>query len=130
MKIINTLVLILALPCAGFSSGTVIPEPVRQAFKNGNSLELVKYFNNTIELDIIGKDDVYVKAKAEQILSIFFAQHPVTEFTVLHEGGKDTNQFSIGKLVSSKGVFRVTILMKGALIKQLCIQNEDGSKTE
>jgi hypothetical protein len=127
MKLFNILVLILALPCAGFSTGAVIPESVKQAFKNGNSQELVKYFNSAVELDIVGKEDVYAKDKAEQLLNTFFAQHPINGFTVLYEGGKDANQFAIGKLISSKGIFRVTILMKGVVILQLRIEVEDGN---
>ena len=44
-------------------------------FKAGNSKELAKNFSSSVELSILGEEDVYSKAQAEQILRDFFTKH-------------------------------------------------------
>src|SRR5512138_2939120 len=89
-----------------------IPEGMVDALKTGNSLQLSKYFNTSIELAIPGKEDIYSSKQAELILKDFFAKHVPSNFVVLHKGGKEGSQYAIGNLTSSTGNFRVTLLIK------------------
>jgi hypothetical protein len=127
MKNFFTFVLLLGLPFMGLNATSVVPDALKQAIRAGNAQEVSKYFNNSIELDILGKDEVYNKTKAQQVLSIFFAQYPVSGFSILYEGGKDENLYAIGKLTTSKGIFRVNILLKGPVILQLRIEQDNGN---
>jgi hypothetical protein len=89
-----------------------IPEGMVDALKTGNSLQLSKYFNTSIELAIPGKEDIYSSKQAELIIKDFFAKHAPSNFIVLHKGGKEGSQYAIGNLTTSTGNFRVTLLIK------------------
>jgi hypothetical protein len=112
-----------------FTYNSEIPRDIAIAFKVGSAEELARYFNNTIELVIIDKEDVYSKIQAQQIVDNFFVEHYPKSFEFIHQGGKEESKFAIGKLVTFNGTFRVTLLIKEknekALIHQLRIETEN-----
>jgi hypothetical protein len=89
-----------------------IPQAVIEALKTGNTAELSKFFNTSIELAIPGQEDIYSSQQAELIVKNFFAKHVPTNFVVLHKGGKEGSQYAIGNLSTSTGNYRVTLLIK------------------
>jgi len=89
-----------------------IPQSMIDAFKSGNTTELAKYFNTSIELAILDQEDIYSKQQAELIVKDFFTKHVPTGFTILHKGGKEGSQYAIGSLTTTAGNFRVTLLIK------------------
>jgi hypothetical protein len=107
--------------------GSEVPEGLKLAFKSGSAKEILSYCNNNIELDILGNENICTKAQSEQIIKLFFEQHPVISFAVLFEGGKESSQYAIGKLVTSKGTFRVNLLFKLKKIVQLRIEEDNGN---
>lgn len=112
-----------------FTYNTEIPRDIAIAFKVGNAEELARYFNNTIELVIIDKEDVYSNVQAQQIIDNFFIDHYPKSFEFIHQGGKEESKFAIGKLVTFNGTFRVYILIKlkndKPFIHQLRIEPEN-----
>ena len=105
-----------------------IPRDIAIAFKVGTAKELARFFNDNLELAVGEKEDVYSKSQAERIIDNFFVEHPPKNFQFIHQGGKETAQYAIGKLVTFKGEFRVYMLLKQkngkSLIHQLRIENE------
>jgi hypothetical protein len=89
-----------------------IPQAMINALKTGNSSELAKFFNTSIELAIPDQEDIYSSQQAELIVKDFFAKHVPTNFMILHKGGKEGSQYAIGNLTTTTGNFRVTILIK------------------
>jgi len=89
-----------------------IPQTLIEAFKAGNTADLTKFFNSSIELAILDQEDIYSKQQAELIIKDFFSKHMPTNFVILHKGGKEGSQYAIGNLVTAKGNFRVTFLIK------------------
>ena len=89
-----------------------IPQAMIDALKSGNTAELSKFFNSSIELAILNQEDIYSKQQAELIVKDFFAKHVPTNFVILHKGGKEGSQYAIGNLTTSTGNYRVTILIK------------------
>ncbi len=112
-----------------FTYNQEIPSDIAIAFKVGSAEELAKYFNNTIELAILEKEDVYSKIQAQQIIDNFFTDYYPKSFEFIHQGGKGESKFAIGKLVTFNGTFRVTLLLKSqdekSLIHQLRIETEN-----
>jgi hypothetical protein len=114
------------------SANTEVPEGIVTAFKSGNAKELAKYFNTTIELVIADKEGIYSKPQAEQILKDFFVKNPLTKdsFRLLHEVGKESSRYAIGNLYTTKGIYRISFLIKSEnnvpLIDQLRIEEENG----
>jgi len=119
----------LFLNLGSFSLNQEIPRDIAIAFKVGNADELSRYFNNTIELVILDKEDVYSKVQAKQIIDQFFIDHTPKSFEFVHQGGKEESQFAIGKLVTFNGTFRIYLLIKlkndKSFIHQLRIETEN-----
>ncbi len=114
----------------GFSNVTLagdLPDGIVNALKTGNAKELSKFFNSNIDLTVIEKQDIYSKPQAEIILKEFFSKNPPSNFTVLHQGGKEGAKYIIGNLTTSNGTFRVSLLLKNQdntqVIQQLRIEN-------
>ncbi|MDY6800246.1 MAG: DUF4783 domain-containing protein [Bacteroidota bacterium] len=112
-----------------FSLSQEIPRDIAIAFKVGNADELSRYFNNTIELVILDKEDIYSKVQAKQIIDQFFLDHTPKSFEFVHQGGKEESQFAIGKLVTFNGTFRIYLLIKlkndKSFIHQLRIETQN-----
>ena len=109
-------------------AGAEIPDAVIDAIRTGNSSQLAAYFNPSLTLAILDKEDIYTRQQAELIMKDFFARNVPSSFTVLHKGGKEGSQFAIGNLVTTGNVFRVTVYLKvkdnKSLIHQLRFEKD------
>jgi hypothetical protein len=105
-----------------------IPDEVVTSFRTGNANTLSGYFNQNIEMVVLEHDNVYSKAQAQQIVSNFFSQNKVQEFSIIHQGGKEGARYAIGNLKTGNGTFRVYFLLKNegskAYIHQLRIEKQ------
>ena len=52
-----------------------IIEKVSVAMSKGESAEIAKYLNPTVEVEILGQDNIYSKAQTELMLKDFFAKN-------------------------------------------------------
>jgi len=108
-KLLTGIFLALAL----IANATPITDSLATAFKTGNSSEIAKYFNNSVDLSIPGNEGVYSNTQAKLILKTFFQNNKPTDFSIVHNGdSKNNSHYSIGKLSTSKGIFRTYILYK------------------
>jgi hypothetical protein len=107
-----------------------IPSGISLAFKVGNAAELSKYFNSTVQVLLLGKEDFYKKNVAETILKDFFNEHKTRDFIIRHQGGTNDAQYAIGNLKTEKEDFRVYFLLKKVgndlLIHQIRIEPDNG----
>ncbi len=105
-----------------------IPGQIISSFTSGNASKLSEYFNQTIELTFFEKEEIYSKTQAEIILRDFFTKNPPQQFKILHEGGKESSKYAIGRYTSNSKTFRITFLLKTinskVFIHQLRIENE------
>ncbi len=112
-----------------FTMNEDVPRDIAIAFRVGSAEELARYFNSTIEMVILDKEDVYSKVQAQQIIDNFFIEYFPKNFEFIHQGGKGESKFAIGKLETFNGTFRVTLLIKQSgdksLIHQLRIETEN-----
>jgi hypothetical protein len=122
--IIITSLLLFSLPI--FSED--IPLQVINAFSTGDASLLAQSFNNTIELTLFDKEEIYSKTQAEMILRDFFSKHKPTLFKIIHQGGKENSKYAIGTLVCGTESYRITFLLKlegnNLFIHQLRIEND------
>jgi len=111
-KITWALLLYLSLNFAGYAQSEVINN-VRAAIRAGSSKELVKSFNNTVELNFDGEKSSYSRTQAEFVLRDFFKKYPPTDFQYIHQGAsKQGLTYVIGKYTFSNGSFRVLLYVK------------------
>jgi len=67
-KLLTGIFLALAL----IANATPITDSLATAFKTGNSSEIAKYFNNSVDLSIPGNEGVYSNTQAKLILKTFY----------------------------------------------------------
>lgn len=82
------------------------------SIKKGNSKVLSSYFNQNIELAVLGNNNIYSKSQAHQIISKFFSTNIPENFIVLPDGMKKGARNIIGTLKTKNATFRVYILLK------------------
>lgn len=87
-------------------------DEVASALKTGNVVQLVKYFDNTVDIIMLDKSNSYSKSQAELVLKDFFSSNPVKGFELLHKGENAGSQYGIGNLITRNGNFRTTVYMK------------------
>lgn len=118
----------LAISSLTISAQNPDTESVVAALEAGNANALVELCIANLDLTVMGKDDVYSRAQAEQILKKFFSANNPSGFTTEHSGvSKMGDHYVIGKLKTEGGVKRVTFFQKKVderfLIKQLRIED-------
>ena len=110
-KSLFTLFLIFLITVFSNQVKAQVPDEIIQSLKTGNSKTLSEYFNQNVEMMVLKNDNIYSKAQAEQILNKFFDSNSTERFLIIPQGGKE-DQYVIGNLVTNKGTFRVTFLLK------------------
>ncbi len=118
-----------------FQEGTaqtkgVIPKEIITAIRMGDVNKLSPWFNTSVQLIILEKENVYSRSQATMIMKDFFKKHPPKSFTIIHEGGKPKARFGIGLLKTSDQTYRIYLLIKPdnnkSVILQLRIEKENG----
>lgn len=87
---------------------------ITQAISQGNAATLGAYFDESVEISILDKDDVYAKADAIGVVKQFFSQYRPSGWSTVHKGAARNNdsQYCIGNLTANGSTFRVYIYMK------------------
>ena len=94
-------------------------DEVINALKSGNTAQIARFFDNTVEITMPGKSSSFSKSQAELVLKDFFNNNPVKGFEVMHKGDNAGSQFCIGNLDTKNGSYRTTLFMKQKGDKQL-----------
>ena len=81
------------------------------AFKEGDAAKIARFFIDNVDLSIDGKEDLYSRSQAEQILKNFFAEHKPKDFKIIHKGTSGQSEYFIGELTADK-TFKVTLNSK------------------
>lgn len=82
------------------------------ALKTGNTDQITKYFDNTVEITMPDKSNTYSKSQAELVLRDFFSANPVKGFEVQHRGENNGSKYCVGTLATKAGSYRTTVFMK------------------
>lgn len=103
-------------------------ERIGLAIQTGNSKELAKYFDASVEIIIGEKEETYSKAQAEMVLKDFFTKNKPASFKLIHNGSSQGSQYGIGTLITDKGSYRTYILLKQKgetlFIQEIRFENE------
>jgi hypothetical protein len=111
-------------------SQTDSKDPIATAFKSGQTKEIAKYFDSSVSLKILEKEDLYSKSQAELILKDFFTKYPFKNYAAKHNGvSKNGAIYNIGTLTTSNKNFRTSYFIKKQgdffILQELRIENED-----
>jgi hypothetical protein len=113
----NLIFILIFAPLSLFSAPSIIDpyEDIANAIRSGDAKSVSRYFSSSVDLTLIGQEDVYSKAQAEQILKDFFNKNTPRSFSIIHRGeSKDGAKYAIGNLSTSNGNYRVYYYFKVA----------------
>ena len=114
----------------GFSPALDIGNDIAALIRSGNASQLSNYFSNNVDLTVLGKEEMYSKAQAEQILRNFFSKNPPRSFNLKHHSSNPTAaQYGIGTYINTSNArFRIYFLIKKignqSFIQQFSIEPE------
>jgi hypothetical protein len=108
----------LVLLAVGFTGGNALAQadifaPIKEVIKAGNSKDMVKFLNQSVDMNLDGEVNTYSKAQAEFALRDFFKKHPPKDFSIVHTGSsKGGLQFAIGRYLSNGESYSALIRVK------------------
>ncbi len=104
-----------------------ITDDVANALKQGNASELVKHFAEKVSIKVLNQEDLLSKAQAQALIEDFFSKHKVKSYQTSHTSiVNGDQQFITGALDTNTGKFRISILVRGSVISQFRIENDNG----
>lgn len=87
--------------------------PFKEVIKAGNSKEMTKFLNQSVDMNLDGEVNTYSKTQAEFALRDFFKKHPPKDFSIVHTGSsKGGLQFAIGRYLSNGESYSALIRVK------------------
>jgi hypothetical protein len=100
-------------------SGVFVPvdpiDSIAGLLKTGNAALVAQRFSPTIDLTLMGEENIYSAAQAEIILRGFFKMHPPKTIKVLHRVNSNANyRFGVYLLTTSDANFRVSVSLKNS----------------
>lgn len=126
--------ILLLLPILFFFAGGLtmraqqdMIDRISEGFVRGNVSFVSPYFNERVELSILGRTiGVYTKSQTQEIVQSFFSNNNPMSFNISHKGIKENSGFAIGVLTTTNNKkYRVYILVRNtndrSLIHQLRI---------
>jgi hypothetical protein len=115
----SLLIFAFLLPFSFQSSANL--SAITQAMSRGDANTLGSYFDESVEISILDKDDVYTKANGIGVVKQFFSQYRPSGWSTVHKGAARNNdsQYCIGNLTANGQTFRVYIYMKEKNGRQL-----------
>lgn len=89
-------------------------ERITQAISKGDAATLGQYLDQTVEIAVVDREDIYTRTEAEGILQDFFRNHAPKSFSQVHKGSSKAKDslYCIGNLVTQQATFRVYIYMR------------------
>jgi hypothetical protein len=115
---LTTILILSGFSNEGFGQ---IPPQIAAGLKTGNAKQVATYFNETVELVILDKENVCSKDQGEMILGDFFKKNKPSDFKITFQGGTDS-LYGIGKMQTSGANFRIYFMLKSFANKPLIIQ--------
>ena len=126
----KALILILSF-VAPFSLSSQLTENISiitKAIGDGDAATLGNYFDASVELTILDKQDVLDKTQATEAVKNFFLKNKPRSYNMVHQGTSKGNasHYTIGDMQTASGNYRVYLYYKSAgdkvLIQEMRIE--------
>jgi hypothetical protein len=120
----------LFLLCVALAPKIDLISEIAAAFRAGDAKSVSSRLGLHVDLTVSGKQEMYSKAQAEQVLRDFFAKHPPQMFNLKSKSTDNASKpYGIGSYVDTSGQkYRVYFLIKRignqSFISQLSIEHE------
>jgi hypothetical protein len=121
MKIVYLPILMIVCLARAYAADPI--DDVASLIRQRNMHALARYFAPSVEIAILGEENIYTNVQSELILDKFFAQNKPLSVKILHKVSSNANyQFAVLTLTTDKGTYRVAYTMKGADGKLMLIE--------
>lgn len=114
----NLFFLLLAAPMLAFNTPVETDSAadingITQALSSGDADALGSFFDESVEVAILGDEDIYDKSEAVQKVKIFFGKNKPSAFSQVHQGSSKGNdsQYCIGNMKAGSSTFRVYVYL-------------------
>ena len=88
---------------------------------------MVKKNELVINVKVLSQEDLLSKSQAQALIEDFFIKHKVKSYQTSHTSiVNGDQQFITGALDTNNGKFRISILVRGSVISQFRIENDNG----
>ena len=112
MKLLYVLLLILPLSFI-FAQSTDVIDKTAELIRQGNVHELAGTFSSSVELAVLGEENVYSNKQSEAILTNFFRHNQPISVKVIHRVTSNANyRFAVLMLTTNNGVYRTSFSLK------------------
>ncbi len=125
MKNLLYILLLSFLPIVGFSTANInvldpisiveqdVTSQITSAISKGDATGVAKFFDSSVDVNILGDNGTYSKSQAEQMLKSFFTKNKVSSFKVIHNVNSPSGSSSsfVGQLNSNGKNYRLFVLM-------------------
>ena len=101
---------LITLPGLSFAGNCI--DVISRKLSNGDASGVAAHFDHNLSLSLPGCQSNYSHAQAAMILNDFFEKHNAQKATIERTGDNASSTFAIGKLVTSKGTYRLYLVVK------------------
>lgn len=102
-----------------------ITDDIVNALKQGNTQALISNFGDKVSVKILNQEDLLSKSQSQSLIEDFFNKHKVKNFQTAHSSFMNGQQFITGNLECNDGKYRVSVLLRGNVISQFRIENDN-----
>jgi Domain of unknown function (DUF4783) len=124
----NISVIVVGIMLIAIIAKADIFDDIGAALKSGNAHDVARYFDTSVELKTLDKNEVYSKNQAELVLKDFFDKNTPRNFTVIHRGSAKGARYAIGTMETNRGTFRTYVYIKDVAgspsIQELTIEQQ------
>ena len=106
-------------------------DPIIQTLRDNNAEDFSKYFAEAIEIDFFGKNTIYSKVQAGQVIKDFFTRKSIRQITLKHCSGKEYLKYAVISITDMEGLpYRATIFMRienngNGLIQEIRLEKQE-----
>ncbi len=118
MKTIYKLTLLVFLFLSSFSTvagqnaENVLDEVTRTLASPDAANRLAQYFEERVEISLLGKRQAYSRTQAQYVVEQFLADHPIGRFNLVDKGKTSDSVYATGECQTESGEFEVNIFIR------------------
>lgn len=114
MKYLFALVLLLPLMYTAVAADDVI-DKTAELFRQGNVRELAKGFSSSVDITVLGEENIYSADEAVPVLDDFFKKNHPHSVRMLHRITSNPNyRYGVFILETDNGAYRVAVNLRKA----------------
>jgi hypothetical protein len=105
----NILIITLFLALSSFHRPANLGDLI-ESMRTGDAGRITVYLDQSVDLNVPGHSGAYSKSEAKKMIQLFFAQHPLKTFRIIHQADIGGSKMLVGTMFTQNATFRTTLL--------------------